>query len=50
VAGVVIVIADCRRHSGDAPDFGRFLLADPDWPEDVEFPRNRDFARDVDFD
>ncbi|MEU8202957.1 type II toxin-antitoxin system Phd/YefM family antitoxin [Streptosporangium sp. NPDC049046] len=47
---VVIDIAEYRRLKGDAPDFGRFLLADPDWDDDVEFPRNRDLPREVDLD
>ncbi|GIH80131.1 type II toxin-antitoxin system prevent-host-death family antitoxin [Planobispora longispora] len=39
---VVIDIAEYRRLKGETPDFGRFLLDDPDWDDDVEFPRNRD--------
>jgi antitoxin Phd len=47
---VVIDIAEYRRLKGDAPDFRQFLLADPDWDDDVEFPRNQDLPREVDFD
>lgn len=47
---VVIDIAEYRRFEGDAPDFGRFLLTDPDWEDDIELPRNRDLPREVDFD
>jgi hypothetical protein len=47
---VVIDIAEYRRLKGETPDFGRFLLAAPDWPDDIEFPRNRDLPREVDFD
>ncbi|MER5644451.1 type II toxin-antitoxin system Phd/YefM family antitoxin [Streptosporangium sp. NPDC002524] len=47
---VVIDIAEYRRLKGDAPDFRQFLLADPDWDDDVEFPRNRDLSREVDLD
>ncbi|WP_260617485.1 MULTISPECIES: hypothetical protein [unclassified Microbispora] len=32
----------------DAPGFVRFLLADPDWDDDVEFPRHKDPPREVD--
>lgn len=47
---VVIDIAEYRRLKGEAPDFGRFLLDAPDWDDDIEFPRNRDLPREVDFD
>ncbi|MEV4299699.1 type II toxin-antitoxin system Phd/YefM family antitoxin [Microbispora rosea] len=45
---VVIDIAEYRRLKGDAPDFARFLLADPDGDDDVEFLRNKDLPREVD--
>ncbi|GII56769.1 hypothetical protein Pth03_51580 [Planotetraspora thailandica] len=45
---VVIDIAEYRRLREDSPDFSRFLLTDPDWSDDVEFPRNRDLPRGVD--
>ncbi|MEU8041201.1 hypothetical protein [Streptosporangium sp. NPDC049078] len=45
----VIDIAECRHLEGDAPDFRRFLLAAPDWDDDVDFPRNQDFPQAVDF-
>lgn len=45
---VVIDIAEYRRLRGDAPDFKEFLLADADWDDDVEFPRNKDLPRQVD--
>ncbi|MEV4378804.1 prevent-host-death protein [Streptosporangium sp. NPDC049644] len=35
---------------GDAPDFGKSLLADPDWDDDVEFSRKQDLPRKVDLD
>ncbi|GAA0433294.1 antitoxin [Acrocarpospora corrugata] len=47
---VVVDIAEYRRLTGGAPDFRRFLLAEPDWADDVEFPRDRDLPREVDFD
>lgn len=43
-------VAEYRRLKGDAPDFKQFLLADPDWDDDIEFPRNRDLPREIDFD
>ncbi|WP_327047388.1 type II toxin-antitoxin system Phd/YefM family antitoxin [Microbispora sp. NBC_01189] len=45
---VVIDIAEYRRLHGDAPDLTHFLLADPDWNDDTEFPRNKDLPREVD--
>jgi antitoxin Phd len=47
---VVIDITEYRRLRGDSPDFSRFLLADPDWGDDVEFPRNKDLPREADLD
>ena len=47
---VIIDIAEYRRLKGDAPDFAGFLLATPDRPDDVEFPRSRDLPRVMDFD
>ncbi|GIH92755.1 type II toxin-antitoxin system Phd/YefM family antitoxin [Planobispora siamensis] len=47
---VVIDIAEYRRLQGKAPDFGQFLLGDPDWDDDIEFPRSRELPREVDFD
>ncbi|WP_406312818.1 type II toxin-antitoxin system Phd/YefM family antitoxin [Streptosporangium sp. NBC_01639] len=46
---VVIDIAEYHRIKGDAPDFRQFLLADPDWDDDLEFPRNQDLPREIDF-
>ncbi|KAA9376928.1 type II toxin-antitoxin system Phd/YefM family antitoxin [Microbispora cellulosiformans] len=45
---VVIDIVEYRRLHGDPPDFAHFLLADPDWNDDIEFPRNKDLPREVD--
>ncbi|MEU7983491.1 type II toxin-antitoxin system Phd/YefM family antitoxin [Streptosporangium canum] len=47
---VVIGITEYRRLKDGTPDFSRFLLADPDWDDDIEFPRNRDLPREVDLD
>lgn len=47
---VVIDIAEYRHLRGDAPDFRQFLLAGPDWDDDIEFPRGQDLPREVDFD
>lgn len=47
-AADAIDIAECRPKS-DAPDLRRFLLAAPDWDDDMDFPRNRDLPREVDF-
>ncbi|MBB2910128.1 prevent-host-death family protein [Streptosporangium becharense] len=47
---VVIDIAEYRRLKEAAPDFRRFLLSNPDWEDDVDFPRNRDLPREVEFD
>ncbi|WP_263972336.1 hypothetical protein [Spongiactinospora rosea] len=30
------------------PDLAQFLLAAPDWADDLEFPRNKDLPRDPD--
>ncbi|GIH71043.1 MULTISPECIES: type II toxin-antitoxin system Phd/YefM family antitoxin [Sphaerimonospora] len=46
---VVIDIAEYHRLKGDTPDFRDFLLSDPDWDDDIDFPRNRDLPREVDF-
>jgi prevent-host-death family protein len=46
---VVLDIAEYRRLRDDAPDFSRFLLSDPDWDDDIEFPRSQDLPREVDF-
>lgn len=45
---VVVDIAEFRRLKGDLPDFTDFLLAAPDWDDDIEFPRSRDLPREVD--
>ena len=45
---VVIDIAEYHRCTGDAGDFSRFLLADPDWDDDLDFPRDRDLPREAD--
>ncbi|GIH28955.1 antitoxin [Acrocarpospora phusangensis] len=45
---VVIAMSEYRALKGDAPDFKEFLLADPDWDDDVDFPRARDLPRETD--
>ncbi|MEO3856040.1 hypothetical protein [Acrocarpospora sp. B8E8] len=37
-----------REMRGDAPDFKEFLLADPDWDDDLDFPRAQDVPRETD--
>ncbi|MFI0424661.1 type II toxin-antitoxin system Phd/YefM family antitoxin [Spongiactinospora sp. 9N601] len=46
---VVMDIAEYHRLRGETPDFAQFLLADPDWDDDIELPRNKDLPRELDF-
>ncbi|MFF0310761.1 prevent-host-death protein [Streptosporangium sp. NPDC004379] len=45
----VMGIAGCRRPGGDLPDLREFLLSAPGWDDGVEFPRDRDLPRGIDF-
>ncbi|SDG04203.1 prevent-host-death family protein [Sinosporangium album] len=47
---VIVDIDEYRRLSHRSPDFSDFLLADPDWGDDVEFPRSKDLPREIAFD
>ncbi|WP_214412212.1 type II toxin-antitoxin system Phd/YefM family antitoxin [Sphaerisporangium fuscum] len=47
---VVIDIAEYRRLKGEGGDFVRFLLSGPYVDGDLDFPRNRDLPREIDFD
>ncbi|GII92369.1 type II toxin-antitoxin system prevent-host-death family antitoxin [Sinosporangium siamense] len=47
---VVVDVAEYRRLTNHGSDFADFLLADPDWGDDVEFPRSKDLPREIVFD
>ncbi|MFI7637113.1 type II toxin-antitoxin system Phd/YefM family antitoxin [Nonomuraea sp. NPDC049400] len=45
---VILDMEEYRRLKGKQPDFKEFLLHDPDWPDDLEFPRDKGLPREVD--
>ncbi|MFF5208997.1 hypothetical protein [Streptosporangium sp. NPDC000396] len=46
---VIIDIAEHRRLKSGDPDFSHFLPSDPDWDDDIEFPRDHDLPREIAF-
>ncbi|MFF4621433.1 type II toxin-antitoxin system Phd/YefM family antitoxin [Nonomuraea jabiensis] len=45
---VILDMEEYRRLKGKQPDFKEFLLTEPDWPDDLEFPRDKSLPREVD--
>ncbi|WP_066361257.1 type II toxin-antitoxin system Phd/YefM family antitoxin [Herbidospora mongoliensis] len=46
---VVVGIQEYHRLKGAAPDLKSYLLEDPAWDDDIEFPRDRSLPREIDF-
>lgn len=45
---VILDMEEYRRLKGKQPDFKEFLLSEPDWPDDLEFERDKSLPREVD--
>ncbi|MGW0196845.1 type II toxin-antitoxin system Phd/YefM family antitoxin [Nonomuraea sp. NPDC003201] len=45
---VILDMEEYRRLRGRQPDFKEFLLSEPDWPDDLEFARDKSLPREVD--
>ncbi|MEW1847794.1 type II toxin-antitoxin system Phd/YefM family antitoxin [Nonomuraea angiospora] len=45
---VILDMAEYRQLKGTQPDFKEFLLSEPDWPDDLEFERDKSLPREVD--
>ncbi|MFI7129855.1 type II toxin-antitoxin system Phd/YefM family antitoxin [Nonomuraea sp. NPDC050153] len=45
---VIIDMEEYRQLKGKQPDFKEFLLSEPDWPDALEFERDKSLPREVD--
>ncbi|MFG6197484.1 type II toxin-antitoxin system Phd/YefM family antitoxin [Nonomuraea sp. JJY05] len=45
---VILDMEEYRQLKRKQPDFKEFLLSEPDWPDDLEFGRDKSLPREVD--